>query len=102
LTLSQTYIDIGALKFAYEGYKNFVSEKGEHGHLPGVYLNNDQLFYISFAQVCLQTNISKRLQIYSFCPQTNLFQTLFFIVNVRISAPTKINGFIGISKPSSK
>ena len=51
LTLSQTYIDIGALKFAFDAYRNFISEKGEEGSLPGAYLNNEQLFFTSFAQV---------------------------------------------------
>jgi predicted metalloendopeptidase len=52
LTLSQSYADVGALKFAFDAYKNFISEKGEEGPLPGVYLSNEQLFFISFAQVC--------------------------------------------------
>jgi len=49
-TLSQTYVDLGALNFAFDAYKNYVSEKGEEGHLSGVYLNNEQLFFTSFAQ----------------------------------------------------
>ncbi len=63
MTLSQTYVDVGALNFAYKGYKNMVSEKGERGHLPGVYLNNDQLFYLAFAQVCHQKSHFKLLTI---------------------------------------
>lgn len=49
-TLSQTYSDIGALKFAFETYKKRSEQIGENGQLSGVYLNNDQLFYVSFAQ----------------------------------------------------
>jgi hypothetical protein len=56
LTLSQTYIDVGALELAFAAYKNYVSEKGEEGHLSGVYLNSEQLFYTSFAQVCSASN----------------------------------------------
>ncbi|CAG2113563.1 unnamed protein product [Medioppia subpectinata] len=44
LTLSQTYIDVGALDFAFDAYKNFVSEKGEEAQLSGLNLNNEQLF----------------------------------------------------------
>ena len=51
LTVSQTYTDVGALKFAFDAYRNFISEKGEEGSLPGAYLNNEQLFFTSFAQV---------------------------------------------------
>ncbi|XP_054159304.1 endothelin-converting enzyme 1-like [Oppia nitens] len=55
LTLSQTYIDIGALNIAFDAYNNYVSEKGEEGQLSGVYLNSQQLFYVSFAQSMCQS-----------------------------------------------
>jgi len=62
ITLSQTYIDMGALQFAYDAYKNYISEKGEEGRLSGISLNNEQLFYTSFAQsMCASVRPQKAL-----------------------------------------
>lgn len=52
-TFSQTYIDIGALQFAFDAYQAIVGNIGVEGTLPGLKRSNDQLFFISFAQVSL-------------------------------------------------
>jgi len=56
LTLSQAYIDIGAMKFAFDSYKRWISMKGDSGVLSGIDSNNDQLFFISFAQSMCEAN----------------------------------------------
>ncbi|CAG2167080.1 unnamed protein product [Oppiella nova] len=91
LTLSQTYIDVGALELAFAAYKNYVSEKGEEGHLSGVYLNSEQLFYTSFAQsMCesvrperalikseIQTTLPNELRVMTVLRHSSRFAQLF-------------------------
>ncbi|KAJ6219155.1 hypothetical protein RDWZM_004967 [Blomia tropicalis] len=51
-TLSQTYIDVGALKIAWLTYQELVARKGGKptNMLPSLPFSSDQLFYISFGQ----------------------------------------------------
>ncbi|XP_053208651.1 endothelin-converting enzyme 2-like [Panonychus citri] len=50
LILPQTIIDIYGLQIAFETYLQQVSLEGQDHPLPGLYLYNDQLFFVAFAQ----------------------------------------------------
>ncbi|GFU23995.1 endothelin-converting enzyme 2 [Nephila pilipes] len=54
LTVGSLIADIGGVKIAYEAYKHHAEEEGEIGELPGVDINNQQLFFISYAQSLCQ------------------------------------------------
>lgn len=45
--------DIDALTLALEAYQDSVIRKGSEHSLPGIPLNNEQLFFVSFAQVSI-------------------------------------------------
>ncbi|XP_031555498.1 endothelin-converting enzyme homolog, partial [Actinia tenebrosa] len=50
-TLGENIADNGAIRQAYMAYKNWVSKNKEELRLPGMNYTNDQLFFISAAQV---------------------------------------------------
>ncbi|GBN14359.1 EEF1AKMT4-ECE2 readthrough transcript protein, partial [Araneus ventricosus] len=54
LTVGSLVADIGGVKIAYEAYRRHAEEEGETGELPGVDINNQQLFFISYAQSLCQ------------------------------------------------
>lgn len=58
LILPQTVIDIDALQIAFEAYTQLVTLEGQEHPLPGLSLYNDQLFYVSFAQVSFNLNMT--------------------------------------------
>ncbi|XP_050537862.1 neprilysin-11-like isoform X2 [Daktulosphaira vitifoliae] len=50
LTLDENIADNGGIKEALMGYRKYVSDNGEESRLPGLEeYNNDQLFFLSFA-----------------------------------------------------
>eukprot|EP00111_Clytia_hemisphaerica_P020438 TCONS_00060230-protein len=49
-TLGENIADNGGLKAAYRAYKEYTRSSGDEKRLPGVNLNNDQAFFVSFAQ----------------------------------------------------
>ncbi|XP_055882072.1 neprilysin-like isoform X1 [Biomphalaria glabrata] len=50
-TLNENIADNGGLKQSYKAYRNFVKRRGaEELRLPGLQLNHDQVFFLSFAQ----------------------------------------------------
>eukprot|EP00795_Rhopilema_esculentum_P016444 gene16444-7858_t len=49
-TLGENIADGGGLKIAYEAYEKWVREHGEEYTLPGINLNNKQLFFVGYAQ----------------------------------------------------
>ncbi|XP_012940735.1 endothelin-converting enzyme homolog [Aplysia californica] len=52
LTLGENIADNGGLKQSYRAYRNLVARQGtEEKRLPGLKLNHDQIFFLSFAQV---------------------------------------------------
>jgi PREDICTED: endothelin converting enzyme 1-like, partial len=48
---TKTLADILGLEMAYEAYKYVADVNGEEKPLPGLSIHNDQLFFLSFAQV---------------------------------------------------
>lgn len=50
-TLGENIADNGAIKQAFEAYKEWVKRNGEEPQLPAVNFTNEQLFFISAAQV---------------------------------------------------
>ncbi|XP_059176776.1 neprilysin-like isoform X2 [Physella acuta] len=51
-TLGENIADNGGLKQSYRAYRNFVKRQGsEENRLPGLDLNHNQIFFLSFAQV---------------------------------------------------
>ena len=58
ITLGENIADNGGLSQAYQAYKNFQGKQvKEEQKLPGLQkYTNDQMFFISWAQVCLTTN----------------------------------------------
>ncbi|CAL1538998.1 unnamed protein product [Lymnaea stagnalis] len=51
-TLDENIADNGGLKQSYRAYRNFIKRRGtEETKLPGLKLNHDQIFFLSFAQV---------------------------------------------------
>ncbi|RWS23727.1 neprilysin-like protein, partial [Leptotrombidium deliense] len=54
LTAPQTFADIGGLQLIYESYKKYLSKFNDEGIIPGLSRSNDQLFFISMAQVYFQ------------------------------------------------
>lgn len=61
LTMGSLIADIGGVKIAYEAYKRHAEENNEESELPGMNLNNRQLFFVSYAQSMCQTISSKKL-----------------------------------------
>ncbi|GIX98639.1 endothelin-converting enzyme 2 [Caerostris darwini] len=54
LTVGSLIADIGGVKIAYEAYKRHSAEENENAELPGLDINNQQLFFISYAQSLCQ------------------------------------------------
>ena len=54
LTLGENIADNGGLQTAYYAYKEWLEQKGimQEPPLPGLHHTHDQLFFLSFAQVC--------------------------------------------------
>ncbi|KAI4901513.1 hypothetical protein NFI96_033429 [Prochilodus magdalenae] len=50
-TLGENIADNGGVRQAYKAYKKWREEEGEEPYLPGLDLNNEQLFFLNFAQV---------------------------------------------------
>ncbi|KAH9503618.1 hypothetical protein Btru_066992 [Bulinus truncatus] len=51
-TLGENIADNGGLKQSYRAYRNYVKRRGsEELKLPGLELNHDQVFFLSFAQI---------------------------------------------------
>lgn len=50
-TLGENIADNGAIKQAFEAYKEWVKRNGEEPQQPAVNFTNEQLFFISAAQV---------------------------------------------------
>ncbi|XP_028394155.1 endothelin-converting enzyme homolog [Dendronephthya gigantea] len=49
-TLPENIADNGGLKYSYRAYQKWREANGEEDKLPGLDFNNDQLFFIGFAQ----------------------------------------------------
>ncbi|XP_075426969.1 endothelin-converting enzyme 2 isoform X1 [Ascaphus truei] len=58
-TLGENIADNGGLKAAYHAYKSWLQKHGEEKRLPGVGLNNHQLFFVGFAQVWCSVRTSE-------------------------------------------
>ncbi|KAH7642819.1 endothelin-converting enzyme 1-like protein [Dermatophagoides farinae] len=59
-SVSQTYIDLGALNMAWLAYKQYESNRPEQSpRLPSLPFTNDQLFFVAFAQT-LCTNVKPK------------------------------------------
>ncbi|KAL7859938.1 hypothetical protein SRHO_G00150850 [Serrasalmus rhombeus] len=50
-TLGENIADNGGVRQAYKAYKKWREAEGVEPYLPGLDLNNDQLFFLNFAQV---------------------------------------------------
>uniref|UniRef100_A0A8B9HWB0 Membrane metallo-endopeptidase-like 1 n=1 Tax=Astyanax mexicanus TaxID=7994 RepID=A0A8B9HWB0_ASTMX len=50
-TLGENIADNGGVRQAYKAYKKWRETEGEEPYLPGLNLNNDQLFFLNFGQV---------------------------------------------------
>lgn len=51
LSLSENIADNGGIRLAYWGYKDWVKKNGAELQLPGLNMTNDQLLFVSFAQM---------------------------------------------------
>eukprot|EP00795_Rhopilema_esculentum_P017810 gene17810-9496_t len=51
MTLGENIADIGGLKVAYKAFKEWEEANGVEPKLPGLSLNQDQLFFLSFGQL---------------------------------------------------
>ncbi|KAL9985458.1 hypothetical protein ACROYT_G007869 [Oculina patagonica] len=51
LTLSENIADNGGIRLAYWGYKDWVKNNGPEALLPGLNQTNEQLLFVSFAQM---------------------------------------------------
>ena len=54
-TVGENIADNGGIKVAYQAYKTLQAKKGKltkEIRLPGINLNEDQMFFVNFAQVC--------------------------------------------------
>jgi len=60
LFLGENIADNGGLKAAYRAYIKLLEEKKvQPNRLPAVHLTTQQLFFVSFAQVCVNNIESK-------------------------------------------
>uniref|UniRef100_A0A672UFQ4 Neprilysin n=1 Tax=Strigops habroptila TaxID=2489341 RepID=A0A672UFQ4_STRHB len=50
-TLGENIADNGGIRQAYKAYENFLKKHGKEKLLPGLEMNNKQLFFLNFAQV---------------------------------------------------
>ncbi|CAB4016623.1 Endothelin-converting enzyme 1, partial [Paramuricea clavata] len=57
VTLSENIADNGGIKYAFRAYQKWRDRHGNEKKLPALSFNNDQLFFISFAQVWMQHNL---------------------------------------------
>lgn len=51
LSLSENIADNGGIRLAYWGYKDWVNKNGPELRLPGLNMTNEQLLFVSFAQM---------------------------------------------------
>ncbi|XP_015927685.2 endothelin-converting enzyme 2 [Parasteatoda tepidariorum] len=61
LTIGSLIADIGGVKIAYEAYKRHAQEESSERVLPGMNVNNNQLFFMSYAQSLCQIINPKKL-----------------------------------------
>ena len=68
LTLGENIADNGGLQTAYDAYKAWLKEKRivTEAPLPGLNHTHDQLFFLSFAQVCILHTLCQKSY---FCPK---------------------------------
>jgi len=80
MTLGENIADNGGLKIAYAAYKRWIEENGKEDKLPGIDLNHNQLFFLSFGQLwCSLYNEQKGKIIVA--------QSVHSLPNLRVTGP---------------